>query len=99
MTATFVVLANGALADVIARIAGQHAAYDRSHRRVIGKEERDAVVAQLRYWTAGGLPAAVVIDQRNEVCVSLDEWQATTDAWIEDAFLKTQALATREPAE
>jgi hypothetical protein len=41
----------------------------------------------------GGTAAAVVIDHRGEVCQKLDGVRATTEPWIEDAFLR----ATREP--
>lgn len=78
---TFVILADGALGDRIARLADDHAAYDRRRRRIlhIPLAPRLKVV---------GNAAALILDGGGNVWGYLDEARATAEAWIEDAFLR-----------
>lgn len=79
-TATLLVFAKGRLRDQIIAIGEQQADFDRLHRRVIAVREMDG-------------PVAMVVNDRNDFCVFLDEWQATSAAWIEDAFLRARRAA------
>jgi hypothetical protein len=89
MPATFVVLASGQLGRRILQIAGEHAEFDAGRRRVVCDGEAgfpDA--ASLEGRCAGPAIVAVVLNSRGVVCERLDVVKATTEAWIEDAFLR-----------
>lgn len=81
-TATLFVFAGGRLRTRIVAAAQRQVSLDPIHRRLI-------VLAE----TNDG-PAAMVVNDRTGFCVCLDEWRATTAAWIEDAFLQTRRSAS-----
>jgi hypothetical protein len=92
--ATFVVLESGYLGDRIARLAAEHAELDAGRRRVLRDGDAgfpDAL--HIHAWRIGASVAAVVLDRRGGVCDRLDMVRATSEAWIEDAFLR----GNREP--
>jgi len=92
--ATFVVLASGYLGRRIARLAAEHAQLDADRRRVLCDEDASFPDARrINTWRNGTPVAAVVLNRRGEVCDRLDVVRATSEAWIEDAFLR----ANREP--
>jgi len=86
--ATLIVLADGHLGRNIARLAQRHADFDPDCRRVL--RPGDAVYptsSSIVPWKEHGA-AALVVNAGGEVCALLDERQATTEAWIEDAFVR-----------
>jgi hypothetical protein len=90
--ATFVVLASGYLGRRIARLAILHAEFDMARRRVICSGDADFPnAARIDAWRSGTSIAAVVLNDRGEVCQRLDTVSATAEAWIEDAFLRASS--------
>lgn len=80
-SATFVILADGDLGDLIARLADDQAAFDRSRRRIVHVPLAPGSVGT-------GNAAALILDAQGMIWGYLDEVQATTAAWIENAFLR-----------
>lgn len=92
--ATFVVLASGSLGRTIARLAAEHAQFDAGRRCVLYAGDAGFPYGmRITEWRNGTLIAAVVLDRGGRVCARLDRVRATTEAWIEDAFVR----ANREP--
>lgn len=81
-TATLFVFATGSLRGRIIAVAEPQVSLDPIHRRLAVRAE-----------TNDG-PPAMVRNDRTGMCVFLDEWRATTAAWIEDAFLQTLRAAS-----
>lgn len=84
---TFVVLATGRIGETIARLAEEHAAFDRTRRRVIRRS---------RTRWADGTAAAMVLNGEQQPAVFLDELCATAEEWIEAAFVQALASTSRE---
>ena len=88
--ATLIVLADGTVGRNIARLAQRHADFDPDCRRVLrpGDAVYPAPTSIVRWKKHGA--AALVVNAGGEVCALLDERQATTEAWIEDAFVRAR---------
>lgn len=87
MKTTLVVVAEGELGERIAHLSEEHAELDDQHRRVLCPGDPAYPAAEvLARWFCG--EAAVVLDVHGEPRVFLDEWKATFEAWIEDAFVR-----------
>src|SRR5436190_24248629 len=78
---TFVILADGELGDRIARLADDHASFDRRRRRILH------IPLGPRLKNAGNA-AALILDSEWKVWGYLDQGRATAEGWIEDAFLR-----------
>lgn len=93
-SATLVVIAGGNLGKRIARLGDDHAAFDRANRRVLRAEDEAYPAPEVvRQWDSHA--AAVMLDSNENVIVFLDAQHATSEAWIEDAFVRARGSALR----
>jgi len=77
--ATLLVL-DGDLAPTITTLATEHAAFDPVRRRVVVQNGRTVMAP------AG--VAALLFASDGTICDKLDHSRATSEAWIEDAFVR-----------
>ena len=92
---TIVVLIGGRRGRRIARLAQKHADFDPIGRRVMGPDD-PAFRGACRPNPAA---AALVVDTKGVICATLDPRQATSEAWIEDAFVRAKRITeTHLPA-
>jgi len=88
MNAILVVVATGRLGSRIAEVAQEHAEFDPDCRGVLRPgDARYPSMKDLERWTGDGT-AALMVDGGGRVCARLDERQATSRPWIENAFLQ-----------
>ncbi len=88
-TATFVVLTGGYLGRRIARLAAEHAMFDPDRRCVL--RPGDAGYPddrKVQTWRGDTAAVAVVLNVDGDVTERLDATRGTTEAWIEDAFVR-----------
>jgi len=83
-TATLFVFGTGGRREQIVAVAGGQVSLDPVHRRLVVAGEREDG------------PAAMIVNEWSGVCVYLDEWEATSAALIENAFLRTRRASATD---
>ena len=90
MSAKLIVITGGPAAERISKFADEHAAFDRTNRKVLRLGD-DAYPTEetIARWARNA--AAVVLNVDGAPVIFLDEQRAMSAAWIEDAFLRASA--------
>lgn len=90
-TATFVVLTGGNLGCRIARLAAEHAMFDPDRRCVLLPGDAGYPDdRKIQTWRGDTAAVAVVLNVDGDVTERLDATRGTTEAWIEDAFVRAR---------
>lgn len=89
--ATLIVVASGSLGQSIAALAEERASYDPERRRVLKPGDILYPASErLARWRGDTGAAALVLNERGELCQRLDGVRALIAAWIDDAFLRAR---------
>ncbi len=87
MSARLIVIATGDTGEHIASIGDRHAEFDPANRRVLRPGDEDYPEPEtIARWARNGV--AVVVDVDDRPVIFLNEQRATSESWIEDAFLR-----------
>jgi hypothetical protein len=93
MKATLVITAYGKIGEKIAYSAELHAAFDRQHRQILRRGDPDYPSDEvIEAW--GDDMAAVMLNEHNTPVVFLSEIYATSECWIEEAFVRAIRTGT-----